>query len=84
MVHHQAPAQQPYGDPFAGGSEELDEGGVVFRLVKDLRAGVPPVENVITPIPQRRSCGPRHERQFSGGSRGPPRIKSRMSRMALS
>jgi hypothetical protein len=60
VVGHQTPTHQPHRNPLAGGSEQADEGGIVVRLMKHLGPRVPPVENVITPIPQRRSSGPRH------------------------
>lgn len=55
----QTPADQPQLDPLTRRSEEVDENGVVLGLMKHLGPPVPPMENVVAPIPQRSSCGSR-------------------------
>src|SRR5262245_12292878 len=60
VVGHQAVAENPHRQAFAGRLKEGDEGDVVRFLVEDVGPGVAAIEDVVAPTTERGASCARH------------------------
>jgi hypothetical protein len=64
MIRHQAPADQPHRQPFAGRLEQPHERREILVFVEHLAAGIATIQDVVAPIRSAGSGGPRHQRSL--------------------
>jgi hypothetical protein len=70
MVGHEAVCEHPHPVSREAGLEQIGEGGVVPRLVKDGGAPIAAIDDVIAEAPDRGPSRARHARTLGTSARG--------------